>query len=184
MPEPCDIKLEPEEDPLSLSSVIASKEDLVSVPSTSGNAKFVPNEKVVKPVKKEALEPDEIKLEPEEEPFQEYVSVPSMFGGGTKLVPKAKITQGRRPIHVRVETLGSDEIKLEPEEELSPIHSPSMNKEQEFVSVPSMFGGTKLVPKVTVAQDKRLNSDQIRILEKAFQQTQYPDSRLKQAVIE
>ena len=184
MPEPCDIKLEPEEDPLSLSSVIESinkKQEFVSVPSTSGSAKFVPNGKVVKPVKKEALEPDEIMLESEEEPFQEYVSVPSMFGG-TKLVPKAKITQGRRPIHVRVETQGSDEIKLEPEEELSPLHSPSTNKEQEFVSVPSMFGGTKLVPKVTVAQDKRLNSDQIRILEKAFQQTQYPDSRLKQAL--
>ena len=184
MPEPCDIKLEPEEDPLSLSPAVEcinKKQEFVYVPSTSGSAKFVPNGKVVKPVKKEALEPDEIKLESEEEPFQEYVSVPSMFGG-TKLVPKAKITQGRRPIHVRVETQGSDEIKLEPEEELSPLHSPSTNKEQEFVSVPSMFGGTKLVPKVTVAQDKRLNSDQIRILEKAFQQTQYPDSRLKQAL--
>ena len=66
------------------------------------------------------------------------------------------------------------------------------NEEYGFVSVPSMFGGTKLVPKVPSSQignkgrssgaPGRMTSfsnEQIDLLEEAFQRTQYPDSHLK-----
>ena len=67
------------------------------------------------------------------------------------------------------------------------------NEEDGFISVPSMFGGSKLVPKVTNAQSMKkvksmgqraagrmgLTNQQIDLLEEAFKQSQYPDSHLK-----
>ena len=67
------------------------------------------------------------------------------------------------------------------------------NEEYGFISVPSMFGGTKLVPKVPSSQSSNkgrssgqcaagrmaFSNEQIEVLEEAFQRTQYPDSHLK-----
>lgn len=70
------------------------------------------------------------------------------------------------------------------------------NEEHGFISVPSMFGGTKLVPKVTSTQSSNkgkslgqhaagrmaFTNKQINVLEEVFHHSQYPDSHLKMSL--
>ena len=72
------------------------------------------------------------------------------------------------------------------------------NEEHGFISVPSMFGGTKLVPKVTSSQISNkgkslgqhaagrnrmaFTNQQIDLLEEAFHHSQYPNSHLKMSL--
>ena len=71
---------------------------------------------------------------------------------------------------------------------LRTITFPGNKNESDFIPVPSMFGGTKLVPKVASCSRSRsgrpssFSNEQIDILENAFQRTQYPDSHLKRSL--
>ena len=70
------------------------------------------------------------------------------------------------------------------------------NEEHGFISVPSMFGGTKLVPKETSTRSSTkgkslgqhaagrmaFTNQQIDLLEQAFHHSQYPNSHLKMSL--
>ena len=97
---------------------------------------------------------------------------------------------------VKKETIEPVVINFENEED--PLSSPQGSsqgysiEDHGFVSIPSMFGGTKLVPKVPNSQSgtksskcsgrRAFSKEQIDILEEAFQHSQYPDSHLKMSL--
>ena len=109
---------------------------------------------------------------------------------------------------VKKETIEESDIKVENEEDplslskvdcstnqgkclarhLRTITFPGNKNESDFIAVPSMFGGTKFVPKVPSYPRSRsgrpssFSNEQIDILEKAFQRTKYPDCHLKRSL--